>query len=610
MSNNPSANRSLRRAANEAHESFEVRPTTLVSYRSEGRLLIIGSAARVAEALEALSDGLQTHALLVDACPPQLAERLRAGRIGWLERAGSVAVSGYLGAFRVTAEFDGKIVEINPLLLSRDIHLDLILDLQDAPSIPLPVPPIGYCAPRAGEDRLRAALERLAELVGEFDKPKFFEHKPEICAHSASRIEGCRACLEVCAAGAITSQDFQITVNPYLCQGCGDCSTVCPAGAMNYLYPRRGDTLNRLRAMLDAWFSADGQAPVLLLYDSEEGEAWMARHRDELPAGFLPYPVEALSAAGMEIWLSALAYGCEQVVLLAVGELTEMTARSLNEQVGFAGELLVGMGYEPFCIRLTRPEGNIVELPTDAPLSVAPPTREGRWGRPKESRDSSFDCPHPNLPPWGEGVTNADAGSNSTALKPESLAEREARPESSERTRARFAGDDDKRTVIRVAIEHLYRYAPKPCEAAPLSVGAPFGEIRVDTSRCTLCMSCVSICPEQALADGGDLPNLKFIEANCVQCRLCRKACPENAIELTPRYLFDQNEARRARLLHEEDVFACVGCGKPFATASMIKTITGRLQGHSLFQGDKLRRLQMCEACRVKSMFSDRGRKP
>lgn len=543
-----------RRAAERAREHFAVRPTTLVGYRSEGRLLVIGPAARMDALLGLLPPALTAHVLLNDACPPPLAERLQAVGIRWLERAGEVAISGYLGEYRVLPQgWDDEGIpalgHATPGFFPHPSHstFDLVLDLQENPAIRLPVPPIGYCAPGVREGALRAGLEKLAELIGEFDKPKFFEHQADSCAHGASRIEGCRQCLDVCAAGAISSRAFKIEVNPYLCQGCGDCSTVCPAGAMNYLYPRRGDTLNRLRLMLDAYYDAGGQTPVLLFHDSTDGEAWMAEHGEELPEWLLPYPLEALAAAGMEVWLSALAYGCAEVMLFAAGELTEQTARSLKEQMGYAGELLESLGYRASLIRLSGPKD---------------------------------------------------------------LLEIGSRPEISARARARFAGADDKRTVIRLAVEHLYQAAPIRPEAAALSTGAPFGEIRVDRERCTLCLSCVSICPERALADGGDLPKLKFVEANCVQCGLCQKACPENAVELAPRYLFDQSEARRSRLLHEEEVFRCVECSKPFATASMIKTITGRLQGHPLFQGGNLRRLQMCEDCRVKVMFSDRRRNP
>jgi ferredoxin len=84
---------------------------------------------------------------------------------------------------------------------------------------------------------------------------------------------------------------------------------------------------------------------------------------------------------------------------------------------------------------------------------------------------------------------------------------------------------------------------------------------------------------------------------------MCEQACPENAIDLRPRYLFDRNAARQKRLLHEEPVFHCISCNKPFATQKMIDTMIGKLADHPMFQGPALDRLKMCEDCRVKAMF-------
>jgi ferredoxin len=530
---------SPRTAAKQAAAACEAQPTGLVSYRSAGNLLVLGDAEAVSTLLDALPATVRPFALLTGICPADRVERLSARGMAYLELCSGFAVEGHLGAFRITANRAGMRIDGAAVGLPPRAAFDLVLDLQPVPVLSLPVPPLGYFAPEADPVRLAQALARLGDLVGEFDKPKFFEYKPELCAHRASRIEGCRACLDACGAGAIRSVGDKIEVNPYLCQGCGECATVCPSGALNYAYPRRQDSLNRVRRMLDAFFEAGGESPELLLHDSSEGAAWIAEHEAELPESVLPYELEALGAAGMDLWLAALAYGFERVTLLAVDELTAPTQRVLAEQIGYAGEILGGMGYPAELIR------------------QAGPVLTGLGG-----------------------------------LKP-TLA----------RPRARFAADEDKRTVIRLAVEHLLRHAPRQPDFVVLSPGAPFGEIRVDRERCTLCLACVSVCPERALADGQDVPRLKFIETNCVQCGLCETACPEHAIARAPRYLFDAREARQPRLLHEAAAFRCVECGKPFATAAMIETITRRLQHHPMFQGPNLRRLLMCEECRVKAHF-------
>jgi Fe-S-cluster-containing hydrogenase component 2 len=116
-----------------------------------------------------------------------------------------------------------------------------------------------------------------------------------------------------------------------------------------------------------------------------------------------------------------------------------------------------------------------------------------------------------------------------------------------------------------------------------------------------MCLSCVGACPESALLDNPDQPQLRFIEKNCVQCGLCVTTCPEQALTLQPRlWLADGAKSRQAaRVLHEVAPYACVRCGKPFGTLRAIEAMIGKLAGHSAFQGVAAERLKMCGDCRV-----------
>jgi ferredoxin len=60
---------------------------------------------------------------------------------------------------------------------------------------------------------------------------------------------------------------------------------------------------------------------------------------------------------------------------------------------------------------------------------------------------------------------------------------------------ATFLLSNDKRTAIEFAVEHLAKHAPRPVDEIALPAGAPFGEIRVDRDKCTMCMACVGACP-------------------------------------------------------------------------------------------------------------------
>ncbi len=137
----------------------------------------------------------------------------------------------------------------------------------------------------------------------------------------------------------------------------------------------------------------------------------------------------------------------------------------------------------------------------------------------------------------------------------------------------------------------------------PLPEGAPHGAVLVDRQACTLCLSCVSLCPSGALGENPDRPELRFQEDACLQCGLCSRICPEDAISYAPR--LDLTEAALSqRVLNEEEPFACIECGALFGVRSTIERITEKLAAHSMYQGpEALRMIQMCDKCRVNAQY-------
>ena len=157
-----------------------------------------------------------------------------------------------------------------------------------------------------------------------------------------------------------------------------------------------------------------------------------------------------------------------------------------------------------------------------------------------------------------------------------------------------------RRQITRQAARAL---APE-ADMLPLPDDAPYGAVLVDTNSCTLCLSCVSLCPSGALGDNPDLPQLRFQEDACLQCGLCANVCPEQAISYEPR-LNLQPEALSQVVVHEEEPFACVECGTLFGVKSTIERITEKLAGkHAMFAtSDAARMIQMCDDCRVNAQF-------
>ncbi|NOR62590.1 MAG: (4Fe-4S)-binding protein [Rhodobacteraceae bacterium] len=161
----------------------------------------------------------------------------------------------------------------------------------------------------------------------------------------------------------------------------------------------------------------------------------------------------------------------------------------------------------------------------------------------------------------------------------------------------------NRRQVTRLAAKALRGELDAPIA---LPAGAPHGAVVVNTDKCTLCLSCVSLCPSGALLDNEDTPQLRFQEDACLQCGICSHACPENAISLQPQ-LDLSDAAFSQRVLHEEDPFACISCGSLFGVKSSVERIIEKLADkHPMFTGsDNAKLIQMCDKCRVEAQFGN-----
>lgn len=141
-------------------------------------------------------------------------------------------------------------------------------------------------------------------------------------------------------------------------------------------------------------------------------------------------------------------------------------------------------------------------------------------------------------------------------------------------------------------------------EPITLPAGAPYGALDIKLDSCTLCLSCVSLCPSGALKENPDKPQLRFQEDACLQCGICTNICPESALSLDPR-LNLADEALTPIVLKEEEPFECIECGKPFGVRSMVERMTEKLAGkHGMFKDNKAASLiQMCDDCRVNAVY-------
>lgn len=520
-------------------------PAGWVEYQSHGRLLIIGPADEALPLAERLKQRL-TCVLLATSPPSEPPEQ--APPVRYLDgRPRDLA--GYLGAFTLNVEVDrGRVLDAAAAFGIESGTFDLVLDLDGSGGFRMDEPPPGYFLADDAEQRERA-VEELPELVGEFQKPRYFAYDADICAHGARGMVGCNNCLLACATEAIVSVGDKVEVNPYLCQGCGSCAAVCPTGAMKYQAPTVGDLLDAARRMLATFRShaGDGVDPEILLYNADSAQAGLDGCAAELPEHVLPLGVEDVGSVGMDTWLSLLAFGAARVALLPGPSPAPSKVQASRQAIRVAERILEAIG-----------DGDAAERVLW--LNDAEDLRE------RKSVSSVVDEP------------------------------------------AAFAALGNKREVVARALRVLYEQADAPRAASPLPEGAPFGAIRVDREACTMCMGCVSVCPASAVQGGGDQPRLEFREDRCVQCGLCEQACPEDAIALEPRMDFQAFLEPAARTLNEAAMHHCPDCGKAFATERMIERMLDRLSGHWMYRDENARnRLLLCEDCRIKKMWDEEG---
>jgi ferredoxin len=572
-------------------------PTASVIYKSAGRTLVIGSQGAAERAADLLGRALVTT-LFVENLGEPGGQGAKGGQ-RYPTLGGQIwHLTGYLGAFELQWLPRSADERVQPAELVTE-SFDLLLDLRANPAFGQHALPQGYFwvppalaiagpgeASASRSTDLPTAVRKMRALVGEFDKPKFFDYRQKLCAHSRNDIVGCSACIEVCSAAAIRSdrRGQQVVVNPHLCVGCGACSTVCPTGAMRFVYPTASDQGVMLKTLLATFASNGGQKAAVLLHSQDAGTllleelAGLHPPRSELqkglhalPARVLPLPLWHSASVGLDVWLTVLAYGASQVWVLMTGDEAPQYVDAVRGQMAVAQAVLTGLGYKGQHLRL---------------------------------------------------IQTSDAAVLAHELQ--------AVPAQGVPTCASFAVQTDKRATLELALAHLIAHAPlvqlgdvadQAADSAPAdtvtdkaaadlppaitlpAAGSPLGGLLVNAQTCTLCLGCVSACPAGALAGSPDAMQLRFTERACVQCGLCVQTCPEKALSLLPQLNLSSQRIQPALLVAAESYF-CVRCGQPFGTRKAVELMLGKLGKHPMFQGAALERLKMCGDCRVQDVHA------
>ncbi|MGC1846271.1 MAG: 4Fe-4S binding protein [Pseudolabrys sp.] len=529
---------------------------SFVSLSSDGVTLLYGKDERVVEAAELLKEHLDVTVLI------KAGSELTPRRVTEFPVVRGVirAAKGYLGAFELTVDDYAA-----PAPSSRGAfafgaakngavsRCDILIDLSGGPSL-FPAADLrdGYLRADPGDPAaiLRTVL-KARDLTGMFDKPRYINFTEDLCAHSRSKIVGCRRCLDLCPAGAIEPAGDHVAIDAHICAGCGQCAAACPTGAASYALPPSDAMLRRLRVLLGTYRETGGEHGVVMFHDAEHGSALidaLARHGDGLPANVLPVEVNEITQVGLEAVAAAHAYGASAVRFLTRAKARHDIA-GLKKTIALVQPVLAKLGFDGV---------RVEAIETDDPDALGDALR---------------------------GIATLEA-----TAKP-----------------ATFLPTGSKRELMRLSLRELHAAAPTPVDIVPLPEGAPFGTIEVRVEGCTLCLSCVSACPTGALSDDPERPVLRFAEDACVQCGLCKATCPEKVISLRPQIDFRAATAL-GRVIKQEEPAECIRCGKPFGVKSSVERVIAKLEGKHWMYKDSKKRLdviRMCEDCRVVVMAEE-----
>lgn len=531
-------------------------PMEMVQLESSGVILIYGRDEAAIEAGDLLKDHLDVTVLIAPPAalaPPRSADYpIAKGRI--------TSIKGHLGAFDVVvddfaeaAPSSRRALAFGPSRNNARSSCDIVLDLTGEPALIRGDMRDGYLRADPGHrSSILQAVLKARDLVGTFEKPRYITFDAGLCAHSRSKQTGCTRCLDSCPAGAITPAGNHVAIDADICEGCGQCATACPTGAASYALPPEDALVRKFRTMLLAYHQAGGERAVMLVHDEVHGSPLidaLARFGDGLPANVVPFAVNEVTQVGLESIIAAFAYGVSAVHFLLRAK-PRHDVSGLTRTIALADPILAGLGFG---------EGRLSVNATDDPDHLIEALRA--------------------------------APAHAPAPRP-----------------ASFRPVGGKRDVLRFALAELHRAAPAPVDVVPLPDGAPFGSVEVDAAGCTLCLSCVSVCPTTALRDDPERPALRFVEDSCVQCGLCRTTCPEKVITLVPQIDFRASRAP-TRVLKEEEPFCCIRCSKPFGVKSSIERVIAKLEGqHWMYSGSpqRLDAIKMCGDCRV-SFVAEQG---
>ncbi|RMF88570.1 MAG: hydrogenase iron-sulfur subunit [Nitrospinota bacterium] len=480
-----------------------------------------------------------------------------------LVRGQIVAVRGRLGDFRVTIE-----ERYADTTRRQDLPAAQVVILLQTVAPPIKKRTGCHVLVDPGEADLERVVQEVQQLIGHFLKPVHVTYQETICAGGAADQEACGRCIPACPYDAISRDPrnhLRIRVDQMTCEGCGACTAACPTSALRFTDPSPRQLYSRLAAFLSPSNGDGEERPVVLFHCGEEGYRALetaAQQSIPYPANVFPIEVPCLRFVSQAYVLAAFRLGAAGVGFLGCESCQHGERELFYQQYDFCRLIL-----EAFALGTER-----LRLIT---------TEQGRER---------------------EAIATLTRFAETVAPSPLS---RDGHP----------MGVVDHREVIREAIAVFIEQLGQEPGRRTFTAPHPFALAEVDAPGCTLCRSCVNVCPVHAFRFAEESFSLQLQPIACVACGLCETACPERVITLRHE-IYLERDALEYQVVAQDEMIPCTRCGKPFINKRALEAVEARLLSlDSLldaFQGKRRHLLRMCPDCRaVAAMFEvQRGWEP
>ena len=511
-----------------------------IPLRSDGRVLIAADEPLAGDLARRLSG----------TCRPIIVLSQHAGAMeslpSWrVYRGELLEVSGRLGDFHTVVGLpDGRRQE---LVVDQVVAVDSESATRTAPT--------GYHVLNdADPAKIGQLAAQIDDLTGDFLKTVHVTYDADSCAGGAAGQQACGACIPACPYQAIRrdpTNPLRVEVDHLTCEGCGACSSACPTSALRFTEPSPQALDARLVGLL-APDSGDADQ-VVVFHCSERGRRLIEEAgRQPLPyaAKVLGVQVPCLRYLPASAILGAIQFGAAGVGLLGCAECPHGERALLERTLTFCRGTLEAFDMGPERLRLfVGTDGNEAET------------------------INALTCFAESLPPapiqW-DGLTP-------------------------------WRVKDDRQALTKIVSTFIEQRRREPGRQ-PVDPVLPFAVAAVEEEGCTLCRSCVNVCPTHAFRLDEPTSSLQFKHFACVACGLCETLCPENVISLQHEVVYSR-QALDYRTVVRDEMVGCLKCGSPFINQRSLDAILAKvLQFGPLmdaFSGERRNLLRMCPDCRA-----------